>query len=194
MPSTPLRPPLRITPHGAFGFQRKSAADGRCGRLNKYPCVHRGVDLAAPKGTPVYAPEAGRVVISVTDNVTPPLRGFGPGAIVLLGDSGLRHILGHLDPAWWEAAPWAQLPGLLPPVLWPDRSPVEGRRYREGEQVGIVASNHVHWEVSRTGREHGGARIDPIAWAQTGALRSEGRGSMLWLVALAVLASDNRRR
>lgn len=195
MPSTPLRPPLRVTPHGAFGFERKAAGDGRCGYRNVYPCVHRGVDLAAPKGTPVYAPESGSIVVSASDNVTPPLRGYGPGAVVFLGDSGLRHVLGHLDPAWWTEHAWVRgMPGMLPPILVPDRTPADGRRYREGEQIGVVAQDHVHWEVSLTRSSGGGApgaRIDPLAWAAGRGMRPAGGGQsgLLWLVALAVLAS-----
>ena len=193
MPATPLRPPLRVTPHGAFGFARKTTADGRCGYANRYPCVHRGVDLAAPKGTPVYAPESGAVVVSASDNDTPPLRGYGPGAVVFLGDSGLRHVLGHMDPAWWSELAWVrQLPGMLPDALVPDRVPADGRRYAAGQQIGVVAKDHLHWEVSLTKSSGGGqpgTRIDPIAWARTGSVSGGGRGSMLWLLALVVLAS-----
>lgn len=192
MPRLPVDPPVRVTPHGAFGFQRKSASDGRCGYKNKYPCTHLGVDLAAKKGTPVYAPERCRVVISASDNVTPPLRGFGPGAVVLLGDSGMRHILGHLDPDWWTSPAWQVPQSLFDGFIGPARAPSEGRIYREGEQVGVIAKDHVHWELSTKGK-----RYDPIAWAQgRGAVAAgggDGHGGMLLLLLLALAGRRNRR-
>lgn len=186
-----MRPPLdvaiRVTPHGAFGFQRKKPADGRCGYKNKYPCTHKGVDMAASKGTPVYAPEAGVVVISVSDNVTPPLRGYGPGAVVLRGDSGVNHLLAHLDPDWWHSAAWQIPPTIFDGFIGPDRAPSEGRRYREAEQIGIVAKDHVHWEISR-----GGNRYDPLVWLKTGgrsvrggAAAGGGHGGLLLILLLA---------
>lgn len=191
MPRLPVDPPINITPHGGFAYERKSPKDGRCGRLNRYPCVHQGVDLAAAKGTAVYAPEAGRVVIAAYDDVTPPLRGYGPGAIVFLGKSGMRHILGHLDPEWWRAlrpqlpeSPWDGLLGR-------PRMPTEGREYAEGEQVGVIAKDHVHWEVSTKGK-----RYDPIAWAQGRlAMAAAKRGpGLLLLLLLAAVASRRTRR
>lgn len=196
MPRLPVDPPVRVTPHGAFGFQRKTAADGRCGYRNKYPCTHLGVDLAAKKGTPVYAPEECRVVISASDNNTPPLRGFGPGAVVLLGKSGMRHVLGHLDPDWWTSPAW-QIPGsIFEGFIGPARTPSEGRVYREGEQIGVVAQDHVHWELSPMPTSYtkkAGTRYDPIAWAQGRAVVSGGRTSMLPLLLLLALSSGRRK-
>lgn len=186
MARLPIDPPVKVTPHGAFGFQRKKPADGACGRLNKYPCTHLGVDLAGKKGTPVYAPEAGYIVINALDDVTPPLRGYGPGSVVLLGKSGMRHILGHLDPEWWRAVAW-QIPGSITEgFIGPDRMPSEGRTYREGEQIGVTSHlNHVHWEVST-----GGKRYDPLKWAQGRAVvqgsSGGGRGGLVLLLLLAI--------
>lgn len=185
MPRAPLDD-YRVTPHGGFGQSRTKPTDGRCGYKNVYPCVHRGLDMAAPAGGAVYAPENGRVVISVSDNVTPPLRGFGPGAILFLGDSGMRHVLGHMDPTWWENSAWRGFPGALPKVLIPDRVPADGRRYRQGEQMGVVAVDHLHWEV----RDRDGKRYDPEGWAR-GRTVAEGGESQSWvllILALAVLA------
>lgn len=186
----PVNPPAKVTPHGAFGFQRKSKADGACGRAGKYPCTHLGVDLAAPKGTPVYAPEASTVVITATDDVTPPLRGYGPGSVVLLGKSGMRHILGHLDPDWWRSPAW-QIPGtIFEGFIGPDRMPTEGREYREGDQIGVIAKDHVHWEVSTKGK-----RYDPIAWAQgRNVAQGSSGGSQGGLILLLLLAFAGRRK
>lgn len=189
MARLPVAPPARITPHGAFGYQRRTAADGRCGYRNKYPCTHLGVDLAAPKGAQVVAPESGYVVVASYDNVTQPLRGYGPGAVVFLGDSGMRHILGHLDPEWWRAVPW-QLPGgITEGFIGPSRMPAEGRRYREGEVVGVVAKDHVHWEVSTKG-----TRYDPVRWAQGRGLVAAGRSQNGLLLLLLALAMGARRK
>jgi murein DD-endopeptidase MepM/ murein hydrolase activator NlpD len=191
MPRLPVDPPSKVTPHGAFGFARKTRSDGACGRSGKYPCTHLGVDLAGKKGTPVFAPEAGHVVIAAFDDATPPLRGYGPGAVVFLGASGMRHILGHLDPEWWRATPW-QIPGVNAPLtqgfIGPDRMPAEGRVYREGEQIGVMSHlNHVHWEVSTKGK-----RYDPIAWAQ-GRSSTGARGGHGALVLLLLLAMSRRK-
>ena len=50
-----------VTPHGAYGFVRKTKADGGCGVKGVYPCTHKGVDLGGKAGTAVYAPERLRV-------------------------------------------------------------------------------------------------------------------------------------
>lgn len=197
-----MRPPvdvaIRVTPHGAFGYQRKTSRDGRCGYKNKFPCTHKGVDLAASKGTPVYAPESGVVVLSVSDNVTPPLRGYGPGAVLLRGDSGVNHLLAHLDPEWWDALAWQIPASPFEGFIGPSRAPSEGRRYREAEQVGVIAKDHVHWEISK-----GGNRYDPLAWLKTGGAnvragatapggKSGGHGGLILLL-LAAFAARRKR-
>lgn len=194
---------VRVTPHGAYGYVRRSAADGRCGKANVYPCTHKGIDLAGNAGTEVKAPERSRVVIAAFDDNTPPLRGFGPGAVMLKGDSGAVHILGHLDPEWWRALrprwpddPWRD------GIIGRPRMPNEGRLYQEGEVVGVTSSpaDHVHWQVSMRGKV-----VDPMDWLR-GRVRDEptidtaassgGGAGALALLALGflVLGSDGRRR
>lgn len=199
MPRLPINPPVRVSPHGAYGFTRKSKADGGCGRSGKYPCTHKGVDLLGKKGTPVFAPEASRVVIAAYDDVTPPLRGYGPGAVMLLGASGLVHILGHLDPEWWTSTPW-QIPGVNAPLtegfIGKDRRPTDGRVYREGEQVGVTSHlNHVHWEMATPRKSPRAGQLaerrDPLVWARGGS--ASGQSSVLPILLLAALASRRTR-
>jgi len=192
MARLPVDPPVRVTPHGAFGFERKTKADGACGRLNRYPCVHLGVDLAAAKGTAVYAPEACKVVLASYDDVTPPMRGYGPGALLLLGKSGMMHVLGHLDPEWWRALRPTIPDSVFDGILGRPRMPTEDREYAEGEQVGVIAKDHVHWEVKAKGK-----RYDPIAWAQGRLLveaKPASRSGLLLLLLLAALAGRRKRR
>lgn len=190
MARMPVDPPFKTTPHGAFGYERKSKADGACGRLNTYPCTHLGVDLAGDVGQAVYAPEDGRVVIAAYDDVTPPLRGYGPGAIVFLGRSGYRHILGHLDPEWWRALRPQVPSGPFDGVIGRPRMPTEGREYKEGDQLGVMSSaRHVHWEVSTKGK-----RYDPVAWLQGKLVTTGGGQSGLLLLLLLLMMSGRRKR
>lgn len=91
--------------------------------------LHAGVDLAAPAGTPVGAPENGVVHIVERDaDATPRWRGYGPSIVLLHGESGAWHLLSHL-------APDAELP-------------TRGSLVSKGARLGTVgALAHVHWEV-----------------------------------------------
>lgn len=199
MPRLPVDPPVRVTPHGAFGFQRKGPSDGRCGYRNKYPCTHKGVDLARPKGAPVYAPEAGRIAVVATSNDASGMRGFGPGSVKLVGVSGVVHTLAHLDPDWWRSPAWQIPKSIFEGFIGPDRMPAEGRAYREGEQVGVVAHDHVHWEVTvppPKGETGVGEKLDPLKWVagRAGAAGGgDGHGGMLLLLLLALAGRRNRR-
>lgn len=156
-----------VSPHGAFGQRRTKPSEGACGWRGAYPCVHRGVDLVGKQGTTVFVPEDVIVMQVATDNVTPGLRGYGPGAVKLQGRSGVTHVLGHLDPRVWK--------------LWP-MSPMPGMSLAEGTAVGVMSSaRHVHWEVRR-----GADRLDPLQWLQR---RGRGQGAVLWLLVLAMLAA-----
>src|SRR6185503_2410023 len=54
---------------------------------------HRGIDLAAPFGTPVYAPVGGSVIYSG------PAQGYGSNFVKLLGDDGNTYDFGHMSAA-----------------------------------------------------------------------------------------------
>lgn len=66
-------------------FGRKSSA---------YPMgYHMGIDLRAPKNTPVYAAQAGKVVVAKN---MPPYDGYGAHVVIDHGE-GLYSVYGHLD-------------------------------------------------------------------------------------------------
>ena len=95
---------------------------------------HAGVDIGGPVGTPVVAPEAGRVVaVSST-----PVR----GRFVVVDHGRYRTLHQHLDTT----------------------SVVLGRRVAEGEQIGVMGTSggvarHLHTEV-----HDGTTPIDPESW------------------------------
>jgi murein DD-endopeptidase MepM/ murein hydrolase activator NlpD len=95
--------------------------------------VHNGVDLAAPTGTPVYAPGAGRVVFAEDRIVT------GKSVVIehYPGVYGLFYHLDRIDVA-------------------------VGKRVESGTPIGTVGSTgvstgpHLHWEM-----RVGGVSVDP---------------------------------
>jgi murein DD-endopeptidase MepM/ murein hydrolase activator NlpD len=195
-----MRAPLATaaTPHGAYGYWRA--------RSQRH---HAGVDLGAPAGAVVVAPEA-MLIGAVLDasGLTSArafrgvgLRGYGPGALIGVGDSGYVHVLGHLATAG------------LPRV---------GDLVAAGAVVGTVSRlRHVHWEVRRPDRHPWPTAsrladtVDPLSLVRAPnpldlvadplALRpvpGQGRlelqptplGGWLWVAAAIVLAHVNRRR
>jgi murein DD-endopeptidase MepM/ murein hydrolase activator NlpD len=56
---------------------------------------HRGIDLAAPKGTPIFAAEGG-VVTQAIDSYTPGFRGYGKTAIIK-SPRGIYYLYAHMD-------------------------------------------------------------------------------------------------
>lgn len=133
---------------GAFLAVRSSPADGACG-VHGYPCQHPGVDVLGPQGTLVASPEGGIVKV-VASGSSAPYVGYGPWLIVILGDSGKYHLLGHLEPA-------------------ANRVTV-GQRVEAGDVVGATSSaNHTHWEVRTkivppTGQTNQDNNVDPVGW------------------------------
>ena len=121
-----------------------------------YSNHHLGLDIVAPTGTPLFAPEAGRVL----------WKGFGTQGgytIHFRGKSGLIHRFLHLS----------------------DYAPATtGKDYAEGDQLGKVGNTgmkqengkpmipHLHWDISLNGKidiYNINNFIDPLAWldAQT---------------------------
>ena len=96
---------------------------------------HPGIDIAAPKGAPVWAAASGTVLYSG------PAPGFG-NEIVLLHDDGVTTVYGHMS-----------------------RLLVSGGSVRVGQPIALVGSEgestgpHLHFEVRL-----GDRRVDPIAW------------------------------
>lgn len=112
---------------GGFGLRRV---------INKQPrSPHAGYDWAAPRGTPVFAANAGRVAL-VGEH-------FFPGRLVVLDHGlGLYTLYFHLDEARVTA----------------------GARVDRGQSIGTVGATgratgpHLHFGVTI-----GGARVDPLA-------------------------------
>lgn len=159
---------------------------------------HWGIDIAARPSELVVAPERGVIVDVWTDNETPPFVGYGPGGVLLKGESGVFHLLGHLDPGRWTV----------------NSRPTVGEVYEVGQQIGNTAPTgspgvyratpHVHWEVRTKPHDSPATRqantTDPLKWragmnrASSRVLSevpSSSRGSWLWLL---VLFAVSRRR
>lgn len=116
--------------------------------------LHAGIDLAAPRGTLVVAPEKAQVLIASDDaeDVAPVAgwawSGYGPGIVVLQGASGAYHVLAHVERV-------ACNPGDI---------------VDEGVPLAVVSNRaHVHWEVRSSLVPPRGAAVvetttDPSAW------------------------------
>ena len=139
------------------GVQLERTRDTRAGYLagrSEGARLHAGVDLHASSGTPVLAPEAGRVLVSTGRDTDVTIEGwsfagYGPGVVVLAGESGAYHLLGHLDSV-----------GLVE----------GGAIVLEGAELGRSGNlGHVHWEVRSMLVPPRGASIvetttDPQLW------------------------------
>lgn len=109
---------------------------------------HRGIDMAAPDGTPIFAVADGVVVAAG------PASGFGNWIVVDSVDprNGRAYsaVYGHM----WDH-------GVLVRV---------GEQVRVGQHIGAVGSAgessgpHLHFEIVPGGRFTGGRQIDPMPW------------------------------
>lgn len=173
-PQPPIYP-LAIGSHGGWLEVRASPSDGSCG-VHGYPCRHPGIDVAGAAGTAVVAPESGTIVAAADGSVSP-FAGYGPWLVVLQGDSGKYHLLGHLEPATAAMAP-------------------VGAAFTAGQQLGVTSSaNHTHWEVRSKpvpdfadGEDNFTNNTDPMGWLATAAigigtvLLVGGAAAFLWLL------------
>ena len=163
----------RVGGTGAFRAIR-TKGHGQC--RHGYPCTHLGVDLvpASYYRGPIVeaewwlrAPEDLVVDVIARDDETPPLSGYGPGAVLARGRSGTWHVFGHLSPRSFGA------------------ELVKGATIARGVFFARLASGlkppHVHWEPRRW-RTEGPARralgraatredivIDPDLWLREAA-------------------------
>lgn len=121
---------------------------------------HRGIDLPAPKGTPVLAAASGVVTHAYT-TLAPGFSGYGRVVVVKHGKSGPWQLYAHLDKVYV----------------------VKGQTVKEGQQVGTVGTTcfrdsdpdaqcaaHLHFEVSPRAypQPSEAPRMDPVAWLQGG--------------------------
>lgn len=154
--------------------------------LDDATAYHAGWDIAGRAGDVVRAPERGVVVARWVDNVTRPYRGYGPAGVVVAGDSGFYHLLGHL-----------RVDGLAE----------LGDELAEGMAVGTMSGlNHVHWEVRTQpaltyGKTNEDITVDPGQWLTAHApdaavvdpppapptTRADGSDIALLLLALAII-------
>ncbi|MBF6073742.1 peptidoglycan DD-metalloendopeptidase family protein [Nocardia beijingensis] len=109
--------------------------------------AHKGVDLAAPDGTPIFSVSDGRVVAAG------PASGFGNWIVVDSVDANGRSysaVYGHM----WDS-------GVLVRA---------GDTVTAGQHIGAVGSAgessgpHLHFEIVPGGRFTGGRQIDPLPW------------------------------
>lgn len=108
---------------------------------------HKGIDMAAVDGTPIFSVSDGRVVAAG------PASGFGNWIVVDSIDTngrGYSAVYGHM----WDG-------GVMVRV---------GETVRAGQQIGLVGSAgessgaHLHFEIVPGGRFTGGRQIDPVPW------------------------------
>jgi len=121
--------------------------------------LHAGVDLTGAPGTPVVAPEAGRVALVLPDaNAVAGWRGYGPGVVLLHGESGAFHNLAHVVPGCRV-----------------------GDIVQAGAQLAAQSElRHVHWEVRAVAVPTAGRAVvedcaDPLAWQRGELVRWDGR-------------------
>ena len=135
----PLRKWLLRTP--VDGARLSSGFGKRRHPILGYTRMHRGIDFAAPKGTPVFAAGAGVVEIAGRN------RGYGNYVRV-------RHTGGYAT-AYAHLARFA--PGLKP-----------GRRVEQGEVIGLVGATglatgpHLHYEVLYRGEQVNPLTLDAM--------------------------------
>ncbi len=114
------------------------------GRLTSCFCMrwgtmHQGVDIAAPTGTPIVAPDAG-VVLEAG-----PASGFG-NVIYLQHENGDVTVYGHMSTVLVEAGQIVQ----------------GGETIAEVGSTGYSTGPHLHFEVYTGGLD--GERVDPAEW------------------------------
>ncbi|MCF6508806.1 M23 family peptidase [Blastococcus sp. MG754426] len=106
---------------------------------SRWGTMHYGVDIAAPIGTPIYAPEAGRVLQAG------PASGFGLAVYVQHPDGSIT-VYGHINDYFVQAGQQVSI----------------GQQIAEVGNTGQSTGPHLHFEV-RTGGLNAN-RGNPIPW------------------------------
>lgn len=183
-PPAPL--PKQDAPGNGYGATRANGVQ------------HWGIDIARSPDADVVAPERGVIVDVWTDNETPNFQGYGPGGVLLKGQSGVFHLLAHLNPARWGRS----------------NAPTIGEVFEAGQLIGHTAGTgtegvgraapHVHWEVRvkphDTPATRAGNTIPPRRWLAgnpSGRVLSEATPSKSdngWLLLLLLVALGSKRR
>jgi len=101
--------------------------------------MHQGIDIAAPTGTPIVAPEDG-VVLEAG-----PASGYG-NVIYLQHENGDVTVYGHMSKILVDAG----------------QVVLGGEVIAEVGSEGFSTGPHLHFEVGPDGRE--GERVDPVGW------------------------------
>lgn len=126
---------------------------------------HRGIDLPAPKGTPVYAARGGQVV-HASNRYLPGFSGYGR-VVVIHSDDNAYQLYAHLNGAkhgTYDGSPQINVSaGEL--IGWVGNS-VFSRTEPNRESGGP----HLHFEVSSTKypQDSEAPRIDPVAYLRAG--------------------------
>jgi len=125
--------------------------------------LHAGVDLGAPRGTPVLSPEPGRVVlVELHADSTQAWKGYGPAIVVIEGASGAYHRLAHLSSTGVRVRRGDIIAQAGVPIA--EVGPLE--RVVNGE---VRRNDHCHWEVLVQPRRTAPfatveLSVDPLAW------------------------------
>jgi murein DD-endopeptidase MepM/ murein hydrolase activator NlpD len=123
----PFRPPVPHRANSAFGTHSIFNGEPRS--------QHAGADFRSPAGTPVKAPNAGRIVLASS-------RYFSGNTVVIDHGLGLFSFFGHLSAIRGKS----------------------GDLVRSGQVIGTVGATgrvtgpHLHWSVRANG-----ARVDPLS-------------------------------
>lgn len=119
--------------------------------------LHAGIDVGA-RGQIVIAPENGTIEVvarasyaadAPRRSAPPGWAGYGPVVVVLKGDSGYFHLLGHMS----------------------STTALTRQRVGFGDRIGVIdrRANHLHWEVRRVLKPPAGVATieicdDPVRW------------------------------
>jgi len=129
------------------GFYRVSSAYG----LRKHPILktnkfHSGLDLAAKKGSPIYASANGKIIVSTYS------KGYG-NYVIIDHNSGYKTLYGHMSKT----------------------NVKKNQIVKQGNIIGYVGSTgrstgpHLHYEIIKSGK-----KIDPFSyWLNTLKLRKK---------------------